>query len=136
LGDEQLNREQKKLLDDWFKENENALGDGITFFRWDECSLFPLSLYKRLEKLNDYYSLCKDIDDYIVNKKNECLVSPEKMHCWHASAPVVLYPSNGTNEITELCCWCGKTNTYKMVNSFSSSYPTKEHGPYFQIYKI
>jgi len=59
-----LNKKQKNLLDQWFKQNRDKTHVGI-FFDLGKCDLFSYDLYKQLEEINDFETIYQSINVYI-----------------------------------------------------------------------
>lgn len=57
-----LNREQKRLLVEWFNANKDGLGVG---FQMDQCEAFPYDLYVRLQKINDFETIVQHINRFV-----------------------------------------------------------------------
>lgn len=57
-----LNKQQKTLLDNWYKKNKEKVG-----LRWDAQKL-PYELYSQLEEMNDFETLHQETTNYITDK--------------------------------------------------------------------
>jgi hypothetical protein len=63
-----LNQEQKQLLNEWFIDNNEHL---TINFDLQQCEQFSYELYEQLINIKDYEQLYQDINRYIINKVME-----------------------------------------------------------------
>ena len=64
----ELNKKQKRLLDQWYNKNKKDLRYGIRFFQIHRCDTFPLELLEELEKIHDFETIVQEINNYISEK--------------------------------------------------------------------
>jgi len=54
-----------------------------------------------------------------------CIKSPNMRHCWHPiDLKDIFYKINTIKKINEICCWCGKKKSFKIMPE------KKNHGKY------
>ena len=62
----ELNTQQKRLLEDWFNEHRTEVGLQFDLTKHDE-----FDIYKKLEKINNFKTLYREINKYIGGLLNE-----------------------------------------------------------------
>ena len=60
-----LNKKQKKLLDNWFETVKDESGLGVRDIVKD---LLPYDLWKELERINDHETIYQNINRYLNDK--------------------------------------------------------------------
>lgn len=61
----------------------------------------------------------------------ECIDSPDGKHCYHGISAVVCHHGL-SNDFSEVCCWCGRKESYVVNLPFSYSTNSKPHGPHIK----
>ena len=66
-----LTKEQKKLLDKWYNKQKEKGKNFTIFYDIDKDDNFSWKLFEDIEKINPCELLWSNINNYIIDKRNE-----------------------------------------------------------------